>query len=86
MKSQTKSSKSSSQAKLSSNTFGKWLRSIPQGPDRKVVIQPPVSLTQAEWAMLAVDAGRQGITLDQLLQRSINTFVDMVHDDLTKAA
>jgi hypothetical protein len=45
-----------------------------------------VSLTQAEWAMLAVDAGRQGITLDQLLQRSINTFVDMVHDDLTKAA
>lgn len=85
MKSQTKS-KSSSQAKLTSNTFGKWLRSIPQGSDRKVVLQPPVSLTQSQWAMLAVDAGRRGISLDALLQGSINTFVDMVQDDLTKAA
>ena len=66
--------------------FSKWLRSIPQGSDGKVTIQPPISLTQSQWAMLAVDAARQNITLNELLQSSVSTFVGMVQDDLAKAA
>lgn len=86
MKAPGKSTKSPSQSKLISGVFGKWLRSIPQSSDRTVTLQPPISLTQSQWAMLAVDAGRQGITLDELLQGSIDTFVGMVQDDLAKAA
>jgi hypothetical protein len=84
MKTQAKSTTSHS-SKPVSTAFGKWLRSIPQNCDRKVTLQPPVSLTKSQWAMLAVDATRQGITLDQLLQGSINTFVGMVQEDLEKA-
>jgi len=86
MKAQSKSPKSQSQSKLVSGVFGKWLRSIPQNSDRTVTLQPPVSLTPTQWAMLAVEAARQGITLDNLLQNSIDTFVAMVQEDLAKAA
>ena len=81
-----KSSKSQSQPKVISGVFGKWLRSIPQSSNRTVTLQPPISLTQTEWAMLAVEAARQGIGLDDLLQNSIDTFVGMVQEDLAKAA
>ena len=84
MKSRAKSTKTQSQPKLTSSSFGKWLRTIPQNSDQRVTLQPPISLTQSEWAMLAVDASRQGISLDELLQGSINTFVGMVQDDLAK--
>jgi len=86
MKSQAKSSKSQSPSKLISGVFGKWLRSIPQSSNPTVTLHPPVSMTQTQWAMLAVEAARQGITLDDLLQNSINTFVGMVEDDVAKAA
>jgi hypothetical protein len=86
MKAKGKSTKSQSQPKLISGVFGKWLRSIPQSSNRTVTLQPPISLTQTEWAMLAVEAARQGITLDHLLQNSIDTFVGMVQDDFVKAA
>ena len=86
MKSKAKSTKSRTQSKPTSTGFGKWLRAIPTSYDQRVTLQPPVSLTQSQWAMLAVDAARQGVTLDQLLQGSINTFVGMVQDDLEKAA
>jgi hypothetical protein len=36
--------------------------------------------------MLAVEAARQGIGLDDLLQNSIDTFVGMVEEDVAKAA
>ena len=86
MKAQNKSSKTQAPSKLISGVFGKWLRSIPQSSNRTVTLQPPVSLTQSQWAMLAVEAARQGISLDDLLQNSINTFVGMVQDDLARAA
>jgi hypothetical protein len=86
MKAQSKSTKSQSQPKVISGVFGKWLRSIPQSSHRMVTLQPPVSLTQTEWTMLAVEAARQGISLDDLLQNSINTFVTMVQEDVAKAA
>jgi hypothetical protein len=82
----SKSTKSQSQTKPTSKAFGKWLRAIPQSSDRSVTLQPPLSLSQSQWAMLAVDAGRRGISLDQLLQGSLNTFVDMVQDDLVQRA
>ena len=85
MKAQGKS-KSQSQTKLTTGGFGKWLRSIPQNSGQVVTLAPPVRLTQTQWALLAVEASRQGITLDELLQSSIDTFVGMVHDDLAKAA
>lgn len=82
-----KSQKSQPQSTLTAAAFSKWLRSIPQSsPDGKVTIQPPITLTQAQWAMLAVDAARQKVTLDELVQSSINTFVAMVQEDLEKAA
>ena len=84
MKAQSKSTKS--QPKVISGVFGKWLRSIPQSSNRTVTLQPPVTLTQTDWTMLAVEAARQGISLDELLQNSINTFVAMVQDDVAKAA
>jgi hypothetical protein len=86
MKKQTKSTQSTPQSTLTASTFAKWLRSIPPSSDGKVTIQPPISLSQSQWAMLAVDAARQKVTLDELLQSSINTFVAMVQDDLDKAA
>ena len=86
MKAHAKSTKSQPQSKVTSTAFGQWLRAIPQNSEGRVTLNPPVSLTKAEWAMLAVDANRQGITLDELLQRSIDTFVGMVQDDLAKAA
>ena len=86
MKAQSKSTKSQAQPKVISGVFGKWLRSIPQSSNLTVTLQPPVSLTQTQWAMLAVEAARQGITLDDLLQNSIDTFVGMVQDDIAKAA
>ena len=86
MKTQDKSTKSQSQSKVISTAFGQWLRSIPQNSERRVTLHPPISLTRAEWAMLAVEAARQGITLDELLQGSIDTFVGMVQDDVAKAA
>jgi hypothetical protein len=89
MKRKTKSVKTqrrSTDATGTSAVFSKWLRSIPQGSDGAVTIQPPISLTQSQWAMLAVDAARQNITLNELLQSSINTFVGMVQEDLPKAA
>ena len=86
MKAQSKSAKTQAPSKLISGVFGKWLRSIPQSSNRTVTLQPPVSLTQSQWAMLAVEAARQGISLDDLLQNSINTFVGMVQDDLARAA
>ena len=90
MKRKTKSVKTQPRSTLNvpstSAVFSKWLRSIPQGSDGKVTIQPPISLTQSQWAMLAVDAARQNITLNELLQSSVNTFVGMVQDDLAKAA
>jgi hypothetical protein len=85
MKAQSKS-KSQSQTKLTSGGFGKWLRSIPQNSGQTVTLQPPVRLSQTQWAMLAVEASRQGITLDELVQSSIDTFVGMVEEDLAKAA
>jgi hypothetical protein len=85
MKAQGKS-KSQSQTKLTSGGFGKWLRSIPQNSGQTVTLQPPVRLSQTQWAMLAVEASRQGVTLDELVQSSIDTFVGMVEDDLAKAA
>jgi hypothetical protein len=85
MKAQAKS-KSQSQPKVTSGVFGKWLRSIPKSSDRSVTLQPPVSLTQTQWALLAVEASRQGLGLDDLLQNSIDTFVGMVEEDLGKAA
>lgn len=84
MKKQTKSDKIHTQSTPAA--FAKWLRSIPKGPDGTVTIQPAISLTPSQWAMLAVDAARRGISLDDLLQGSVNTFVDMVQDDLAKAA
>lgn len=86
MKAQNKTAKTQAPSKLISGVFGKWLRSIPQSSNRTVTLQPPISLTQSQWAMLAVEAARQGISLDDLLQNSINTFVGMVQDDLTRAA
>jgi hypothetical protein len=86
MKAQSKSTKSQSQPKVISGVFGKWLRSIPQSSNPTVTLQPPVSLTQTQWAMLAVEAARQGISLDDLLQNSIDTFVGMVQEDFVKAA
>ena len=86
MKKQTKSVKSQKRSNSDSAQFSKWLRSIPQGSDGSVTNQPPISLTQSQWAMLAVDAARQNITLNELLQSSINTFVGMVQEDLPKAA
>jgi hypothetical protein len=88
MKAQAKSTKSQSQSQsnLASGVFGKWLRSIPKSSNRTVTLQPPVSLTQNQWAMLAVEAARQGIGLDDLLQNSIDTFVGMVEEDVAKAA
>ena len=86
MKAQNTSAKTQAPSKLISGVFGKWLRSIPQSSNRTVTLQPPVSLTQSQWAMLAVEAARQGISLDDLLQNSINTFVGMVQDDLARAA
>ena len=86
MKSQSKSSKSQSQPKVTSGVFGKWLRSIPKTSDKTVTLQPPVRLTQNQWTMLAVEASRQGIGLDDLLQNSIDTFVGMVEEDVAKAA
>ena len=90
MKRKTKSVKTQPRSTLNvastSAVFSKWLRSIPQGSDGKVMIQPPISLTQSQWAMLAVDAARQNITLNELLQSSVSTFVGMVQDDLAKAA
>jgi hypothetical protein len=86
MKAQSKSTKSQPQSKVISGVFGKWLRSIPQSSNPTVTLQPPVSLTQTEWTMLAVEAARQGISLDDLLQNSINTFVAMIKDDFAKAA
>lgn len=87
MKAQAKSAnKAQTQSKLTSATFGKWVRSIPQNSDRRVTLQPPITLTKNQWTMLAVDASRQGISLDELLQSSINTFVGMVEDDVAKAA
>ena len=66
--------------------FAKWLRAIPQGSDGKVTIQPPISLTPAQWAVLAVDAARQEVTLDDLIQGSVNSFVGLIQEDLGKAA
>ena len=89
MKRKTKPVKTQPRSPLDVSTsavFSKWLRSIPQGSDGKVTIQPPISLTQSQWAMLAVDAARQNITLNELLQSSVSTFVGMVQDDLAKAA
>jgi len=86
MKRQAKSTKSQPQPKPTAAAFGKWLRSIPQHSDLKVTLQPPVSLTQTQWTMLAVEAARRGVTLDRLLQGSINTFAQMVEDDLARAA
>jgi len=51
-----------------------------------VKIQQPISLSQAQWAVLAVDAARQNLTLNELLQGSVNTFVGMVQEDQSKAA
>jgi hypothetical protein len=82
MKKQTKTSKTQPQP---SPAFARWLRSIPTG-DGKVVIQPPISLTQTQWAMLAVDAARQKVSLNELIQGSVNNFVGMVQEDLTRAA
>ena len=86
MKAKAKATKTPTQSNVTSVVFGKWLRAIPQKSDRRVTLQPPISLSQSQWAMLAVDAARQGITLDELLQGSINTFVSMVQDDLPKVA
>lgn len=87
MKKQTKSSKTQPHSTSSTSApFAKWLRSIPQRSDGKVTIQLPISLSPSQWAMLAVDAARRGVTLDQSLQSSVNTFVDIVQDDLGKAA
>ena len=69
-----------------STTFGQWLRAIPQNSESRVTLQSPIRLSKSQWAMLAVDAARRGITLDELLQGSIDTFVGMVEDDLGKAA
>jgi hypothetical protein len=86
MKKQTKSAKSQSRPSSSgATTFGKWLRSIPRS-DGKVTLQPPIQLTPSQWAILSVDAARRGISLDESLQRSINTFVDVIQEDLPKAA
>ena len=81
-----KTQRSTAAAGSTSAGFAQWLRSIPQGSDGKVTIQPPISLTQSHWALLAVDAARQNMTLNDLLQGSINTFVGMVQEDLSKAA
>ena len=81
-----KSQKSKPQSTLTAAAFSQWLRSIPQSADGRVTIQPPITLTQTQWAMLAVDAARQKVTLDELVQSSINTFVAMVQEDLEKAA
>ena len=87
MKKQTKFVKTQPRpTSTSSTSFGKWLRSIPTSSDGTVTLQPPVRLTPSQWAILTVDAARRGITLDESLQRSINTFVDMVQEDLPKAA
>jgi hypothetical protein len=87
MKKQTKSTKIRPQTTpATAASFAKWLRSIPQGPDEQVTIQPPIRLTQSQWAMLAIDASRQKITLNELLQGSVNTFAGMVQEDLIKAA
>lgn len=87
MKKQSKSTKIRPQSTpTTAAAFAKWLRSIPQGPDEQVTIQPPISLTQSQWAMLAIDAARQKVTLNELLQGSVNTFAGMVQEDLIKAA
>jgi hypothetical protein len=86
MKAKAKSTKSSSPSKVTSTTFGHWLRAIPQSSEPRVTLQPPIKLSKTQWTMLAVDATRQGITLDELLQNSIDTFVGMVQEDLGKAA
>ena len=86
MKKQNKSVKTQRSTAAASAGFAQWLRSIPKGSDGKVTIQPPIKLTQSQWAILAVDAARQHMTLNELLQGSINTFVGMVHEDLGKAA
>jgi hypothetical protein len=87
MKKQTKSVKNQPRpTSTGATTFGKWLRSIPTRSDGKVTLQPPVRLTPSQWAILTVDAARRGISLDESLQRSINTFVDMIQEDLPKAA
>jgi hypothetical protein len=86
MKKQTKSVKSQPRpTSTNATTFGKWLRSIPRS-DGKVTLQPPLRLTPSQWAILTVDAARRGISLDESLQRSVNTFVDMIQEDLPKAA
>jgi len=86
MKAKAKSTKSQTTSKPTSAAFGQWLRAIPQNSDQGVTLQPPIKLSKSQWAMLAVDANRQGVTLDELLQSSIDTFVGMVQEDLVKAA
>ncbi len=86
MKKQTKSVKTQSRSSSTAAVpFGKWLLSIPRS-DGKVTLQPPIELTPSQWAILTVDAARRGISLDESLQRSINTFVDIIQEDLPKAA
>lgn len=64
-------------------SFTKWVRQIPKGASNAMVtVQVPITLSERAWAILAVDASQRESSLNEHLQGSVDSFLEMVQDDL----
>jgi len=84
MKTKTKSKrKTAAKSPKTTETFTKWVHQIPKGASSAIVtVQVPVTLSEKAWVILAVDAAQREITLTEHLQNTIDSFLELVQDDL----
>lgn len=82
MKTKTKTRTAARSAKTT-ETFSKWVHQIPKGASSALVtLQVPVTLSEKAWVILAVDAAQREITLNEHLQGTIDSFLELVQEDL----
>jgi hypothetical protein len=62
------------------------VRQIKGASSTMVTIPVPITLSEKAWVVLAVDAAQRENSLDQHLQGAINSFLDLLQEDLQLTA
>jgi hypothetical protein len=79
----TTKTKTTAKSPKTTETFGKWVRQIPRGASSTpVTLQVPITLSEKAWVILAVDAAQREITLNEHLQGTVDSYLELVQDDL----